>query len=337
MDKRLHFIDQLRALAIFLIIFEHNDHSSSLSEFSTSFSVPLFFVLSALVSSNKASLEFFPFVIKQAKRLLIPYFSLSAILFLFWVFVGKHFGESADKGYEPIKNFIGIFYAQGGPEFMNWGIPMWFIPALFVTLIIDFFVSKLKFWIRGVFAVIISLTGYFLFYTTGIHFPWSIDVAMSLYGFYFLGTVLKHYGFLEKEFNLKLIIPIITIAFALHVLIFGLNGRVLYYYSNYGVFYLMYLNGILGFLWTFLLFRFLKSNKYMVWVGMNTLPILAFHLLAMTLIKAVSLYIFNFQLPFNVWLSLCYSVLQIIILIPAILTINRYFPFLVGTQQKKYS
>jgi fucose 4-O-acetylase-like acetyltransferase len=337
MGKRYFFIDQLRAFAIFLLIFEHNDHSSVISEFSTSFSIPLFFALSAIVSSNKEGLNIIPFIKKQASRLLIPYFSLASLLFIFWFFIGRHFGESADKAYDPLNNFIGIFYAQGGPEFMNWGIPMWFLPALFVVSLIDFFVSKLPFKFRFIPALIIPPLGLLLYNHLGFHLPWSIDVAFAVYGFYFLGNVLREVNFIQLLANRRTTALFVILFFTIHLVGFQFNGRILYYYGDYDIFPLMYINGIAGFVWALALFSLLPKSKYVVWVGQNTLPILAFHLLAMTFIKGIAFFGFGTEIAFNPWLSLIYGVVQIIILVPAILFLNRYLPFLVGIRRKKDS
>jgi fucose 4-O-acetylase-like acetyltransferase len=337
MKQRFLFIDQLRAFAIFLIIFEHNDHSSIFSEFSTSFSIPIFFILSAFVSKDIENVKFSSFLAKKIKRLLVPYFTLSFLLYLFWYFLGRHYGESVEYVYSTIKNLIGIFYAQGGPEFMNWGIPMWFLPALFITSFVDYFVSRVSFKLQIILALILSLSGFFLFKLLGFHLPWSIEIAFALYGFYFLGKILRKVDFIKFLSVKKFSIPTVLIFGAIHLLSFHYNGRILYYYGDYGNFLLMYLNGIVGFIWVFTLFSIVPTSKIVVWVGQNTLPILAFHLLAMTFIKGIFYFGFNIEIEFNVLLAILYAMLQIVILTPLILLLNRHFPFLVGIQKKTNS
>lgn len=335
MAKRFLFIDQIRALAILLIVFEHNDHSSVLSAFSTSFSIPIFFILSAFVRGDREAESFKSFVGKQIRRILIPYFLLSLILFVFWFFIGRHYGESASKAYDPVKNFFGIFYAQGGAEYMNWGIPMWFLPALFLVGLIDFFISKLPFSYLILPAFILPAAGWYVFYEFETHLPWSFDVAMAMYGFYFLGKVLRKFEFIDFLSRWRYSVLLLIAFFTIHILLFKQNGRILYYYSDYGNFLLMYLNGLAGFLWVFILFNILPTFRAIIWVGQNTLTILAFHLLAMTFIKGIAIYGFGIELKFNAWLSLAYGVIQIAILTPVIIVINRYFPFLVGTERRK--
>ena len=76
--------------------------------------------------------------------IIIPYFIWSSFLYLFWVFLGRHYGESALRQYDPIKNLIGIVYAQGDVHFMNWGIPMWFLPCIFLTFVFYSLIQKVK-------------------------------------------------------------------------------------------------------------------------------------------------------------------------------------------------
>jgi fucose 4-O-acetylase-like acetyltransferase len=336
--NRLNYIDQLRALAIFMIIFEHNDHSSWLSAFSTSFSVPLFFIISGFVSRDKESICLWEYLKKQFNRLIVPYFSISILLFIFWFFVGRHYGESAEHAYDPIKNLIGIVYAQGGPEYMNWGIPMWFLPALFVVGLIDFFVSKMPFKLRFIPLLGLPVLGYVLFEQTGFHFPWSIDVAMAVYGFYFLGGLIRRFQVVDRMTSQKALFAITIFFLIIHTIGANYNGRVLYYYSDYGHYFpMMYLNGITGFIWVFSLFKLLPTFKPITWVGRNTLPLLGFHLLAMTFIKGFALFVLGIEIDFNVWLSLIFAVLQIALVVPLILILNRYLPFMVGNLGKKGS
>lgn len=330
---RFHYIDQLRAFAILLIVFEHSDHNSLLSMFSTSFSVPIFFIISGMLSKSKEALSFGVYFKKLLKRLLVPYFALSTLLFVFWFFLGRNYGESALKDYDPIKNFIGIFYGQGGAEYMNWGIPMWFLLALFCIYSIDFLVSR---WFKKrawIFAFLFPLFGYFLSEMFTFSFPWSIDIAFAMYGFYFFGKYF-YIKFGEQIINLKWwLFPITILLITLHLSIFSINGRILYYYSRYGNFALMYLLGILGFLWAYIVFRFIPKVYGVSWIGKNTIPVLAFHLLAMSMIKAFFIYVLKINIILNAYNSLLLAVIQILICIPVIWVINRYLPEIVGNSR----
>lgn len=332
--KRLLYIDQLRALAIYLIIFGHNDYSSEFSVYLSSFRLPLFFILSGIIGKDKSVLTFREFISKYSKRLLLPYFSISVLLYLFWYFIGRNFGESVAQNYDPIKNLIGVFYAQGGPEYMNWGVPMWFLPALFVVFAIDFLLSRTPFYAQLALVIFLPIVGLYTFRILGFHLPWSIDIALVVYVFYFFGKLLRKINIFTYLSGWLRPLVLFAIFFVIHYIGTQYNGRVLFYYGEYGNFPVMFLNGITGFIWAFCLVKMLPTHPFLVWVGRNTLPLLAFHLPALSIIKGVMLFGFGIELQFNLWLSLAYGVVQIVLLVPVILLINRYFPFLVGNSRR---
>jgi len=129
-QTRLPYIDAIKSIAIFLIVLGHNNYDSKAIIFFNSFSLPVFFIISGFLQGSLHS-NFMDFAKKRAERLLIPYLFFSSFLYMFWIFVGRNVGNSATHHYSVAKNFVGIFYAQGGAEYMDWGIPLWFLPALF--------------------------------------------------------------------------------------------------------------------------------------------------------------------------------------------------------------
>lgn len=66
-------------------------------------------------------------------------------------------------------------------------------------------------------------------------------------------------------------------------------------------------------------------------MGKNSLNLLAIHLRAMTVIKYIFVILLNKTLiEGNILINIVYSIFQVIICIPIILLINKYFYFLVG-------
>jgi len=76
---------------------------------------------------------------------------------------------------------------------------------------------------------------------------------------------------------------------------------------------------------------------FIEFIGKNTLIILGFHLTAGTFIKAITVYVFNQEISvFDYQLvELLYSVLSIIVLVPVIFILNKYFPVLIGKSHVK--
>jgi len=230
--ERIGFIDQLKALSIFLIVYGHNDYMSEFSMYLSSFRLPLFFILSGYVRKDKSTLVFYAFIKKLGKRLLLPYFLFSIFLYVLWFFVGRHFGVGEELS--PLKNFIGVLYSQGGPQYMDWGIPLWFLTALFCVLFIDFFVARLPRKFQFFTILIIAISGYLYYVAVDVHLPWSFDVAMVVYPFYFFGGWIqeKHIVSLLPNKYIWIIVPIL---FLFHLFLFRFNSTVSFYYGEYGI------------------------------------------------------------------------------------------------------
>jgi acyltransferase len=182
--------------------------------------------------------------------------------------------------------------------------------------------------------ILLPFAGAGIYELLGFHLPWSIDIAMFVYPFYFIGFKMRTSGidsFISKKFSIFLAV----LFFIIHFTGVYLNDQVYFYYGEYSNFYLTLINGVSGFLWAWFVFRLLPANRVIEWVGKNTLSLLAFHLLAMTVIKGIAHYVFQTSIEFNALNSLLLAIVQIILLIIPIMLINRYFPFLLGIRRKK--
>jgi len=327
--ERQHFIDQLKAVSIFLVVYGHNDGITAFNDFLTTFRIPLFFALSGYVSKDKSTLEFLPFITKMVKRLVIPYFIISSILYIIWFLKAWHQDFNC-VFCNPVKNFIGIFYSQGGEAFMAWGVPMWFLTALFCVAVIDFFVSKFPLKIRFLIAVLLPFIGLFLQHNLRYKLPWSFTVAMVAYFFYFTGVVLRRINFI-KFITGKEWLGIVT-GLAIHLSLYRFNYPVDFFYGNFGSIPLLMINGLAGFLWVFSLFKLLPISNSITWIGRNTLPILSFHLLALGLVHWLAFEVIYPELSGNVLVFMLFSSIEILILIPVIMFLNRHLPMIVGLQ-----
>lgn|SRR5690554_2489278 len=326
-QKRILFLDQLKAISILLIVYGHNDYDSGFSAFVSTFRLPLFFMLSGFVRKRQTALPFVAYVTRVGKRLLVPYFSIALGLYFIWLFVGRHYGVGIS--FDPWLNFFGILYAQGGPAYMDWGIPLWFLPALFCVLLLDYGLSRMPTMWPMVVMVMMALFGYAYGTYGEMRLPWSMDVAMVVYPFYFFGKFFRSRFEVERLPKLTrwlVLVPILI----LHLLLFGFNTGVAFYYGTYGNLFLLYLNGILGFMWMFLLFSLLPVASPFLWLGRNTLPVLAFHLPALSFMKALALIGFGVVLPFVFWSSVFYTLLQVLVLVPLIVLLNRVAPWMLG-------
>jgi len=328
LSKNNSSINSLKGLGILAVVYAHN-YNGIISEYIYTFHMPLFFFISGFLEIS-TKYEFNEYLSKKFKRLIIPYFIYATVLFLFWFFIGRKFGNSVESNLSPLKNFIGIFYSQGGPEYMDWGIPMWFLPALFLTTIISYHILKFKTKYQ---VLIISIFGFISwYYSSQFHFmlPWSINIVLSSIIFFFVGHWIREIHNIIQLNSFHLILLVISF-FLLHFIGFRLNSPINMYYGQYGNYFLFLINGITGSIWLLSASLLLTKRITIIdWLGKNSLLIMILHLRAMTILKAIAIYLLGIELKFTPLNSLFYSIIQIIILVIPIIIINKYFKWTLG-------
>lgn len=332
MSKQRNFaIDATKAFGIFAVVVAHNDYTL-LGSYLYSFHIPIFFFISGLLYNEDKYNNFTVLLKKRFVSLMIPYFSVSILLFLFWFIIGRKFGASAELNLSVFKNFLGIFYAQGGIEYMDWGVPMWFLPALFLTSLVYYFISKLKLEIRILLLIISGFIAYVFSELLSFRLIWSFDIVFTALIFYGTGNVLRKSIFSEiiavNHSPKKLLIT--GIALILNVTFFILNDKIDISKAVYHNYFFMYLSGVGGSVFYLSLFSYLPYNKFIAFTGQNSLLIMGFHLRAMTFIKAFQIYVLGIAFFMNTTTSIIYATIQVVLLVPVILLVRKYFPFMAG-------
>ncbi|MDO5969176.1 acyltransferase family protein [Flavivirga aquimarina] len=325
--SRFNWIDQAKGLGIFLVIYAHN--FPYLESYIYSFHMPLFFFISGMFHPKETNSKT---IIHRAKSLLIPYFFWAFLLYLFWFFLGRHYGNSTTFNLDPIKSFIGIFYAQGGIQFMDWGIPLWFLPGIFLTFLLYSFLKVIK--IKTIrYLVLITLISLGFLYPRYFDFklPWSIDVACVSLVFYMSGNVLKEQ--LVKLNSNKLLI-VMLFALILSLTIGFVNPKIDMYRAIYGNELLFIINGLTGTLFVLLFFKKFRILNFFAFLGKNTIVLLVMHFRALTFIKAIlmviGIQVFVFSEPIKFFIS----IFQVLLILPLIFLINKYAPIFNGKIKK---
>ena len=91
--------------------------------------------------------------------------------------------------------------------------------------------------------------------------------------------------------------------------------------------FLFYTGALLTILGLLGLARVLQS-RVLIWLGMNSLIIMCVHLKLRSVVTAMSNY-----LPFEDYLGILQTILIIVLCIPFVYIINRWFPILIGLKK----
>ncbi len=186
MRKRLPELDDLRGISIIVMILIHtnayflsNKWAYSAREISQFAVVAFLFCSSylALLKPHPTVAEFFPYIAKRLKRLLIPFLIFFTIYILFsTIGLGKHFSQSY---------IVKSYTLTGGIDF-NWMVLL-FVQIMFVTPFIQYLNEKSKIGLHIYTFIAIVSSVIFLkytplpFYRSIMWLPWSLVIIYTIY------------------------------------------------------------------------------------------------------------------------------------------------------------
>lgn len=316
--NRLYFIDNIKAFAMLLIIWGHCGLIHDFPNFNNwiySFHVPIFFLISGYLIAVKKNVTnlFFP-----KFRLLIPYFVYSIIYASITVLL------SLTSGLELFitnlkESIIRIFLFDGL-------IATWYIPCLIVAELIYWIEQKkIKSLNCEILNFIISLI------VCLIPIPEEMLIAKIIFRI-FPALLCFSTGVLISNYK-KNITPVHLIILSLIILpIVAINGNTNLYAMDTGKYAFIYsIEIVLSSIVVFYFFEKFISRKIKLftWFGQNTLIILGTHQSVIYLLYPIINH-FNIRFPKFIPSSIVLTVIVIIIEIPIILIINKWFKWTLG-------
>lgn len=292
--NRRGYLDIAKAIGVIIVLINHMGISlAGVNKFLGAFYVSEFFVIAGMTFRIKQKETFQDFAKKKGKRLLLPYGAYS-LFYLLW-YVLRSIGAGAFSLQDTLKKVAGCVYARnyfsipGGKtvyfmEIMN--APMWFLPALFFSLLLYYLLSSRMGEKKG-YGVLLSLAaGMILHYVVPILLPWSLDVALVMQPLLWFGEKLAKIDYVEQTRKKLWILPCTLFLF---LVIVSVNGAGNCSVGDYGVSVLLFLlaSGMGTFLcimFSFFLERYLLFlGKAFMIVGKSTLNILCMHLFVFAL------------------------------------------------------
>lgn len=333
MEKRINWIDHAKFFSIFLVILGHSQVPESAVIFIYSFHMPLFFFISGFLFDPSKFTSPGHFIKRRTKQLIVPYFLFNIITYLFWLFVGRKFGNDVGADICVLTPVIGMFYGTDTGNYLIHCGSLWFLPCLFLVEIMYYFVQQhLNKWLM---VIIFGTLGYINFKIKHVMLPWSFDVALIAMVFYIMGNIWKD----KRSGRIKPLFSGLTALLTFFALLFlsALNGRSdmsSNTYNNYFLFILIALVGI-GFLvsLSILIESVIGKINWVEFFARNTIILLAFHTITASILKGILL--FALHIPIDTFknalgINVLLTIATFIVLAPVIVIIDKYLPFLLG-------
>lgn len=349
-SKRIVWVDAVKYICILMVMLSHLEARTDIWQaFYTPFFLTAFFFVSGYTYKPKDNFK--QFLYKKFRQLFIPWlvFSVLAILLSQVISFNQH--ESLSE--ELMWNFLQIRGSGDG---------IWFVAALFVTFIPFYFfinwyeekckkmsgrgyngctVAILIAWILSLISVLYSRLlpdGTFPWGSSAL--PWHIEYVFQAMFYMVLGYIFKQ-GFevqLDKR-NSKTRCSFLCLIYILFVFVPYASG--ITFPMLLDIFY-DYILSFIGITAVIMISKHVPPNRYINYVGQNTLIYFALHgkaySLIQTVLKKVASGVYTMILG-NTVLSSVFALLfalllSVLLIIPAFV-INKWFPFIMGRKRAK--
>lgn len=334
-NKRIVWADYCKFFAISCMVLGHIDINDSFRTFIYIFHMPTFFFLSGYFEKGRSVL----LTLKNAVyTLFIPYFFFS-LLSILWCWTSPVMHPELYPGMNSVKQiflsaFIGIFLMDDTVKSFAFlpNFALWFLVALIVVKVlfswlytVTKYINQKYEFIFWMVAVLCSVMA-FLFLRKFYYF--SLDSAMMGLPFYIAGFFIKRSGLLINQLFVKYA-PLLVILLGGYLLLWGgENGNINMDGGVYGhSILLFYINAMIGicFLISISLICSRFTIKSVLFLGENTLVVLAFHGFIILCMKGVERFLLHISIsPF------VYLLIVLLACIPIAQIFNKYFPMFVG-------
>ena len=347
MTKRIGWADALRGLLILLIVYGHTaTNGDGLKHYVYSFHVAAFFFLSGYLFS-KSGRSAVGFIKRKFLLYMVPYYAFASVSILIFTFLGAFASAELDvliKYNEVYKSILGMLYASGVQGYMKWNLPLWFLPCMFVTQVMFYFIDEsvsrrmMKRRINGVFMVIASLVlpflDYFVFRIRAL--PFHLESSVFLMPFFLAGACLRRSGMDIERFSFKKIIPAAFLLLSGALIALFFNCRVNYFLSSYGKLPVFYLSAFLSVSAIALLAPHIKS-RLLSYVGKNTMPILLMHKFPVVFFQIVLSKLLHLPGIFETLLALVLTLISAALCLLAGRAIEAFAPILIGKSKTAHN
>lgn len=319
---RYYWVDWMKVIGMFLIVWGHF-FPKSFSDVIYSFNVPLFFCISGFLGGVKPL---------KLKPLLIPYLVICAtylILDIPWQYKEETL---------TIENYLrSIGYMLAGFQTTPHGVSasaLWFVYTLALCKVVHCFSKK------NIYSFLITLLCLVLAYiTTDSHLFWSYQNVLVCYPFYYIGAL----AFVHCQSHIKVLCSfvqnkrlqclfLICAMLLILLLVTPYNGFVMMYQCGFGHNILLFLLlSVIGIGVIFLLSVMLEKQRpsFLRIISQGNIVILAYHYLGIRIFNIICSRV-NENMMNDDILTFCIALILMVMFIPIIKSVSRYFPIIMG-------
>lgn len=332
--NRIEWVDIGKFICIMFVMLSHLQSGTSvLFKLYSPFFLTVFFFLSGYVYTQPASFKVH--ISKKLKGLFVPWLIFSNI----------NIALSMLISFKENRNFLSEF-GWNMLQIRGQGDGIWFVAALFAAFIPFYFFIK---WNKPGKAIALSVilsilsSAYSHLFPAELlpwgstSLPWHLEYIFQAMLWMILGYYFKKY--FEKSFDKLNNLRNRIIIWAVYLIVAYVPDT---FAGDFSKVALAYIRSFIGIFAVVSLCKVVKSNKYIKFVGANTLTYFALHGKLYALIeKALSTVAANFYTLClnNVWTSSILAIvitllMSVILIIPAVI-INKYFPWILGRKKQK--
>lgn len=214
---------------------------------------------------------------------MIPYYCFALVSIVIYAMLGSEMKNCRWYDVSPVQSVIGMLYANSGTGLMRWNMPLWYIPMIFVLLLMAFWIFRSKDDLKwNITAFLFSaLVAFILCEKIKLpNLPFGLETAINTFPFFALGKVI---GRVKDEFTRKSILA--KIAVTVGCLAVGTfmtigNGKVSYNADSYGTHgfgYFLVMATMLCVGFVSLAMCFQNGVTPINYVGRNTVGIMVMH------------------------------------------------------------
>ena len=298
-SERKDWIDFAKFIGLLFVLLSHAEVTIPLlSGLGNLFYIAIFFVLAGYTYHDQ-DMSCIAFAKKKARRILLPYFVYSFILFL--IMMMKNLIMGSFQLDEAGRAAFGILYARNymihpadvttEPLMTVLNAPMWFLPAYFVSFLLF---HRLVRWGRSrlVITIFISLTiGVLIHYFCPILLPWSIYTSFIFAGMFGIGYLAafseQNYSLVRRgDFQYLFLVGIFIIMLILQFY----NGSMNLSIGHFGkTVYGGFLGAVSGSIFIMITSKKLpaKIPALIISIGKNSLHIMALHLFVFEIARII--------------------------------------------------